>query len=71
MMLATHGIGLGSGPVTSFSKAALQIILNLPLNLSPEMLLCIGYAAPKRQLPMRPIRKVTWQSLTDWERFGE
>ena len=68
MLLAAHGIGLGSGPVTSFSKAAVQVILNLPLNLSPEMLLCIGYAAPKRQLPMRPKKKVTWQSLTYWER---
>jgi len=69
MMLAAHGIGLGSGPVTSFSKAALQVILNLPPNLSPEMVLCIGYAAPKRQLPMRPKKKVTWQSLTHWERY--
>ena len=71
MMLAAHGIGLGSGPVTSFSKAALQVILNLPPKLSPEMLLCIGYAAPKRQLPMRPKKKVTWQSLTDWERYRD
>lgn len=71
MMLAAHGIGLGSGPVTSFSKAAVEVILNLPENLSPEMMICIGYAAPpgKSQLPMRPKKKVTWQSLTDWERY--
>lgn len=75
MMLAAHAIGLGSGPVTSFSKAAVQVVLNLPSNLSPEIMICIGYAASKSptaksQLPMRPKKKVTWQSLTDWERQG-
>ncbi|MCK5314556.1 MAG: nitroreductase family protein [Anaerolineales bacterium] len=71
MMLAAHAIGLGSGPATSFSKEAVRIILNLPPNLTPEIIVCIGYAAPpgKSQLPMRPKKKVTWQSLTDWERF--
>jgi nitroreductase len=71
MMLAAHAIGLGSGPVTSFSKAAVRVILNLPSNLSPEILICFGYPGPKSQLPMRPKKKVTWQSLTDWERFKE
>jgi len=71
MMLAAHAIGLGSGPVTSFSKAAARIILNLPSNLSPEILICVGYPGSKSQLPMRPKKKITWQSLTDWERFKE
>ena len=71
MMLAAHSIGLGSGPVTSFSKEALRVILNLPSNLTPEMLICIGHKAPpeKSQLPMLPKKKLTWQSMTDWERF--
>ncbi len=71
MMLAAHSIGLGSGPATSFSKEAVRVVLNLPQNLSPEIMLCIGYAAEKKQLPMRGPKKkrVTWQSLTDWERF--
>lgn len=71
LMLAAHGIGLGSGPVTSFSKKAVRVILNLPSKLSPEMIICIGYAAPKSksQLPMRPKKKVIWQNLTDWERY--
>ena len=73
IMLAAHGIGLGSGPVTSFSKEALKVILNLPDQLTPEMLICIGYPAPqtKKQLPMKKKKKVTWQSLTDWERYEE
>lgn len=71
MMLAAHGMGVGSGPVTSFSKEAVRVILNLPSNLTPEIMICIGYAAPKSQNPMRPKKKVTWQSLTDWERYGD
>ncbi len=71
MMLAAHAIGLGSEPVTSFSKEALRVILNLPPNLSPEMIICIGHPAPKSvsQLPMLPKKKVTWQGLTDWEHY--
>jgi nitroreductase len=71
MMLAAHSIGLGSGPATSFSKEAVRVILNLPKNLSPEIIVCIGYAAPRKQLPMRAKKKVTWQSLTNWERFED
>jgi len=72
MMLAAHAQGLGSGPATSFSKEALLNILNLPANLTPEVEVCIGYAAPKgdTQLPMRSKKRTTWRDLTDWERFG-
>ncbi len=71
MMLAAHSIGLGSGPVSSFSREAVRVILNIPQNLSPYMMVTIGHAAPKKQLPMRAKKKVTWQSLTDWERFED
>jgi len=71
MMLAAHAQGLGSGPATSFSKEALRVILNLPANLTPEIEVCIGYAAPKgkSQLPMVNKKRVAWQDLTFWERF--
>jgi nitroreductase len=71
MMLAAHAQGLGSGPATSFSKEALRVILNLPSNLTPEIEVCIGYAAPKgkSQLPMINKKRVTLQDLTFWERF--
>lgn len=69
MMLAAHVLGLGSGPVTSFSKEAVRVLLNLPVNLVPELILCVGYPSAGDQLPMRPKQKVTWQSLTDWERY--
>ena len=69
MMLAAHGIGLGSGPVTSFSKEAIRVILKIPSHLRPEMMIPIGYQGPKPQLPMRTKKRVTWQSLTVWEHY--
>jgi nitroreductase len=69
MLLAAHTIGLGAGPVMSFSKAAVRVILNLPSHLSPEVLLCFGHPAPDGPPPMQTRRRITWQSLTDWERF--
>lgn len=69
MMLAAHSMGIGSGPVTSFSREAVRVILNIPPNLEPYLMVTLGYAAPKKQMPMRGKKKVTWQSLTDWERY--
>jgi len=69
MLLAAHALGLGSGIVTSFSKAAVSTVLNLPEHLTPEMFITLGYAAPSGPPPMRSWGKLTWQSLVDWERF--
>ena len=52
-----------------FSQAAVQVILNMPDHLTPEMFLCIGHAAPKKQQGMKSRKKTTWQDLTYWERF--
>jgi len=71
MLLAAHSLELGSGVVTSFSQAAVSAVLNLPDGLSPEMFVCLGHAAPT-QPPGMPTRgHLTWQSLTQWERFGK
>jgi nitroreductase len=69
ILLAAHSLGLGSGIVTSFSQAAVSAILNLPERLSPELFVCLGYAAPAQPLAMRARTPVTWQGLTDWGRF--
>ena len=69
ILLAAHSLGLGSGIVTSFSRTAVAAILNLPERLSPELFACLGYAAPAQQWTMRARTPVTWQSLTDWERY--
>lgn len=71
MLLAAQAIELGSGPVTSFNKEAVRVVLNLPGNLSPELMICIGHKARGYQMPMSPKKKVTWQSLVDWNRFPD
>jgi nitroreductase len=69
MLLAAHSLGLGAGVVTSFSQAAVIQVLNIPGHLSPEMLVCLGYPAAIQPPGMRARTRVSWQSLTDWERF--
>jgi len=68
LLLAAHGVGLAAGPVSSFSKAAVRVLLNLPEHLSPEVMVCIGHAAPDAMRPMRR-RKLDWRKLVHWERF--
>ena len=69
MLLAAHSLGLGAGVVTSFSRAAVAAVLNMPGRLSPELLVCLGYPADVQPPGMRARGRVTWQSLTDWERY--
>ena len=42
--------------------------LNIPGHLSPEMFVCLG-PGPHPTAGMRARARVTWQTLTDWERF--
>lgn len=64
LMLAAHAIGVGAGPVTSFSKAAVATTLRLPDGLQPDMIICLGYPAAGGPAPVRRGRRVTWQDLT-------
>jgi len=70
MLLAAHSLGLGAGVVTSFSQAAVSAILNAPESLAPEMFVCLGHAAATQPRGMPSRGPVTWQSLTQWERFA-
>ena len=69
MMLAAHALGLASGPVTSYSKEAIKLILNLPDSYSPEMFICLGHKAEAAQPGMSAWKRITWRDLTHWERF--
>jgi len=69
MLLAAHSLGLGAGVVTSFSQAAARAVLNAPERLSPEMFVCLGHATATQPRGMPTRGPVTWQSLTQWERF--
>jgi len=71
IMLAAHAQGVASGPVTSFCKAGVAALLNLPAALTPEVIVCLGYKGEGSQLPMKGGPRVTWESLTTWNRFPE
>lgn len=70
MLLAAHALGIGAGPVTSFSKAAVTEITKLPDWLSPDLFICLGYPHEK---PVggnvRPKKPVRWQDITHWEQY--
>ncbi len=46
MMLATHELGLGSCPTTSFSAEGIRGALNMPEHLTPDFILQVGHAKP-------------------------
>ncbi|MFE5535439.1 nitroreductase family protein [Streptomyces sp. NPDC056492] len=67
MLLAAHSIGLGTGPVTSFSRAAVATLLNLAESLRPEMIICLGHPAPQQPPPVRRSSGPAWADLVQWE----
>jgi nitroreductase len=68
LLLAAHSIGVGAGPVTSFSHTALATILNLPTGVRPELIVCLGHAATGQPPAMRRQGGPTWDDLIQWER---
>jgi nitroreductase len=66
LRLAAHAIGLGAGPVTSFSRAAAAVVLRLPDGWVPEMIVCLGHPSPRPARPMASTPKLTWRDLTHW-----
>lgn len=66
ILLAAHAIGVGAGPVTSFSRAAVAVVLQLPEGWRPELVVCLGTPAPGGAAPMRTRAGLTWRDLTTW-----
>ncbi len=72
MLLAAHTLEIGAGPVTSFSKAAVRLLLKLPEWMSPDMILCLGYPdTSKKWRKTKPARPLRWQDITWWEVYSE
>lgn len=72
MMNMAHALGLGSCPVTSFSRSGAAVMLDLPEHLIPEWLLILGHpAAQNRGLRPSAPKPVTARDLTYWERAGQ
>ncbi len=70
MLLAAHSLGLGAGPMTSFSREGVRVILRLPDWLSPELMICLGYPDTPRSSPRRPAKPTRLEDLVCWERFS-
>jgi len=66
ILLAAQAVGLGAGPVSSFSRAAVAVALDLPEGWEPELIVCLGHPAPDQPAPMRSARPVTWRDLSRW-----
>lgn len=59
--LAAHGLGIGSYIVLSFAAAALQPVLELPDQVPPYLLVCLGYADESPEPPpRRPIEEIAF-----------
>jgi len=71
MMNMAHALGLGSCPVTSFSKSGVAAALGLPATLTPELMLMIGHPRPvERGLRANAPKPVRIEDLTIWEDAG-
>ncbi len=70
ILLAAHALGIGAGPVTSFSRAAAGVVLALPDGWVPELVVCLGHPAPGAPAPMAARPRLTWRDLTRWVPSG-
>ena len=72
MMTMAQALGLGSCPVTSFSKSGVATVLGLPPSLTPELMLMVGHPRPvERALRTEAPKPVRVQDLTYWEEAGK
>ena len=61
MALAAHSLGIGSCIVVSFADVALRPLLNLPDEVSPYIILTLGYPDESPQPPPRlPINEIAF-----------
>jgi nitroreductase len=55
LLLAAHALGLASCPVTSFSYAAVARLLDLGRGIAPQLVVCLGHAAPTQPDGLSPL----------------
>lgn len=70
VLLAAYELGLGAGPVTSFSRSGAQTLLHLPESITPELMVCLGYALPEPRVT-RPGAKsgLDLEAITFWNYY--
>jgi len=71
MLNMAHALGLGSCPVTSFSRSGAREALGLPAHISVELLIILGHPeGGQRKVNPNAPKPVTTKELTSWETFG-
>ncbi len=71
MMVMAQALGLGTCPVTSFSKTGVATVLELPDTLVPELMLMVGHPRPvDRGLRANAPKPLQVRDLTYWEAPG-
>lgn len=72
MMNMAHALGLGSCPVTSFSRSGAAVMLDLPPHLIPEWITIVGHPVPQeRGLRAGAPKPIRARDLTWWDRVGQ
>ncbi|GLZ45863.1 hypothetical protein Acsp06_20480 [Actinomycetospora sp. NBRC 106375] len=66
ILLAAQAVGVGAGPVSSFSKAAVGVVLALPETWTAELIIGLGHPAPVQPGAIQPKRALSWRDLTRW-----
>ena len=69
MMLAAHAVKLGACPVTSFSKPAVNIVLELPPSVEAEFIVQIGHPATHAVITERAPSLTSLGDLVRWETY--
>lgn len=67
MLLTAHALGLGAGPVMSFHRQAVQLLLDLPETIVPEVIVKLGEPAQAREVK---VPSINVNKFTHWERYG-
>lgn len=70
MQVMAHALGLGTTPVTSFSRSGVTQALGLPNHMQPELILQLGYPATDTGQRFGSGRRIMPEDITDWEEFG-
>jgi nitroreductase len=71
MMNMAHALGLGTCPVTSYSRSGVAKVLGLPDYVTPELVLMVGHPKPAdRALSGQAPKPVTTKELTSWDSYG-
>ncbi len=62
VLLAAHGLGLGSCVIGSFSPTAIKELLSIPEGVEPELLITLGHPAKIPKAPKRPpVTEITFR----------